>query len=256
MVGKFNAQSLIMETFGTFLLCFFGGLVVLDNDNLISVAIVHSVILLVIVHIGGDISGGYYNPAVTVGFLISKNNSFKITISYLAVQFLGSILAGLLLLLKVPETEGLGYPKPPIKSNLFKVFVYETCATFVLVLTIFYNVKTKKGSTIGGLFASVVVLMSILSIGPVTGGSLNPARSFGPSLIDGNFLFRGFWVYLTAPFLGGALGAIYFEYVLKSNLVAIQKSLEADLSESKSFREDSDFNRNSQKQPLNLNLEI
>jgi aquaporin Z len=237
MVGKFNAQSLIMETFGTFLICFFGGLVTLDNNNIISVSLVSAIIVFIVIHIGGDISGGYYNPAITFAFFISKYNNYKITLCYLVVQIIGSVLAGIILLVKIPETEGLGYPKPPLDSNLAKVFIYETSATFVLVLTMFFNIKTKKGSTISGLFSSLIVLMSILSIGPVTGGSLNPARSLGPSIIDGNFLFYGFWIYLTAPFLGGLLGAVYFEYVLRDNLQLIENSLSADFTETKGLKD-------------------
>lgn len=254
MVGTFNAQSLIMEVFGTFMLCFFGGLVVLDNGNLTNVALAHALILFIVIHIGGDVSGGYYNPAVTIGFLVSGDNCFRITISYFLAELLGSVIAGLFLLLKVVDAEGLGYPKPVPGSNLFRIFIYETMATFLLVLSIFYNVKMKKGATMAGLFVGVVVLLSILSIGDVTGGCLNPARSFGPALVDGNFAFYGFWVYLTAPFLGGAIGALYFEYVLKKNLhkIAYRKSLApTNIFDIQNF---DDKTRDSEKaEPLTLN---
>lgn len=100
MVGQYNAKSLIMETFGTFMLCYIGGLAVMLDHNLFNIALAHAIILFVLIHMGGDISGGYFNPAVTIGFVVTKDNDLKITLSYLIVQILGSLLAGFLLLLK------------------------------------------------------------------------------------------------------------------------------------------------------------
>lgn len=119
---------------------------------------------------------------------------------------------------------------PAPHSNLLLVFIYEAITTFILVLSTIFNVKTNKGATISGLTVGIVVLMSILCIGPITGGSLNPARSFGPSILDENFFFRGFWVYLTAPFVGAVLGGIYYENILKVTDKENQQSLVNDLN--------------------------
>ena len=230
MVGKFNTQSLLMEVFGTFALLYFGGLVSLYGPgDLTSIAIAHALILFLIIYIGGDISGGYFNPAVIIAFLVSKDNNIKVSLSYLAAELVGALLAGVLLLAKgLPNKEGLGYPMPNPDSDLFTCFVYETLTTFLLVLSIFYNVKCGKPLPLAAAISSIVVLMSILCVGKISGGSLNPLRSLGPSIIDGNVFFYGFWVYLTAPLLGGALGALYYEFILRDNLDKIKTAKELE----------------------------
>lgn len=207
--------SFVMEMFGSFCLCYFGGLAVIHTDG-IAVAFVHGLILFFTIHIGGDISGAHFNPAVSITFIVTGMENWIKMLIYIAFQIIGSILAGSLLLIKAnTDKTGMGYPRPGPNTNLLAVFIFETIATFLLLVGIFVNIKRKQNATMTGLFVGIAVFIDILTVGEDTGASMNPIRALGPSIIDGDPFFYGFWIYLTAPILGALLGALYHEFVIK-----------------------------------------
>lgn len=209
--------SFVMEMFGSFCLCYFGGLAVIHTKG-IAVAFVHGLILFYTIHIGGDISGAHFNPAISLTFALARIENWIKMIFYIGFLVLGSILAGLFLLIKANDTKsGMGYPMPGQNTNLFAVFIFETIATFLLVIGVFTNIQRKNSATVTGLFVGIAVFIDILTIGEDTGASMNPIRALGPSIVDLNPFFYGFWIYLTAPILGSIFGIIYHDYFIDSS---------------------------------------
>ncbi|HZL12542.1 MAG TPA: aquaporin [Verrucomicrobiae bacterium] len=202
---KFGAEIL-----GTFALVFAGtGAIVIDQASggaitHVGIALTFGLVVLAMIYTVGDISGAHLNPAVTVGFWAARRMSGREVLPYIASQITGAILASALLRFLFPENKLLGVTLPA--GSEMQSFALETVLTFFLMLTIL-NVSTgakEKGVTAGIAIGSVIALEAMFA-GPVSGASMNPARSLAPALVSGHF--EHLWIYLTAPPLG-AVGAM------------------------------------------------
>lgn len=189
----------------------------LDPAGLVAVAVAHAFALFVGVAIAANISGGHLNPAVTFGLAIGGNITILTGLFYWIAQCLGSIVA--CALLKV-VTNGLSVPTHGVASgmNAFGGVVMEIVITFALVYTVYATAADpKKGSL--GIIAPIaigfIVGANILAAGPFSGGSMNPARSFGPAVVSGDFSQN--WIYWVGPLIGGGLaGLIYGDIFIAS----------------------------------------
>ncbi|KAH6782183.1 delta tonoplast integral protein [Perilla frutescens var. hirtella] len=182
----------------------------LDAPGLVAIAVAHAFALFVAVSIGANISGGHVNPAVTFGLAVGGQITILTGIFYWIAQLLGAIVASYLLTV---VTGGLAIPTHGLAAGVGAVqgVVMEIIITFALVYTVYATaVDPKKGSlgTIAPIAIGFIVGANILAAGPFSGGSMNPARSFGPAVASGNF--AGNWVYWVGPLIGGGLaGAVY-----------------------------------------------
>ncbi|KAL1551520.1 Aquaporin TIP2-1 [Salvia divinorum] len=182
----------------------------LDPAGLVAVAIAHGFALFVAVSIAANISGGHVNPAVTFGLAVGGQITILTGIFYWIAQLLGAIVASFLLSV---VTGGLAIPTHGLAAGVGAVqgIVMEIIITFALVYTVFATaVDPKKGSlgTIAPIAIGFIVGANILAAGPFSGGSMNPARSFGPAVASGDY--SEIWVYWVGPLIGGGLaGAIY-----------------------------------------------
>jgi aquaporin Z len=199
------------EMLGTFALVFAGtGAIVIDQASggvisHVGVALTFGLVVLAMIYTVGDISGAHLNPAVTLGFWAARRMSGREVPPYIFSQITGAILASALLKFLFPKNELLGATLPA--GSEMQSFVFETVLTFFLMLTIL-NVSTgakEKGITVGIAVGAVIALEAMFA-GPVSGASMNPARSLAPALISGHF--EHLWIYLTAPPLG-ALAAVF-----------------------------------------------
>jgi len=153
----------------------------------------------------GDISGAHLNPAVTMGFWAACRMSGREVVAYITSQFIGAILASGLLRFLFPENELLGATMPA--GSEMQSFVLEAVLTFFLMLTIL-NVSTgakEKGIT-AGIAVGAVIALAAMFAGPISGASMNPARSLAPAVVSGHF--EHLWIYLVAPPLG-AVAAMF-----------------------------------------------
>ncbi|MED6157034.1 putative aquaporin TIP2-2 [Stylosanthes scabra] len=187
----------------------------LDAPGLVAVAVAHAFALFVGVSIAANISGGHLNPAVTFGLAIGGNITLLTGLFYWIAQLLGSIVASLLLsyvTAKSIPTHGVA------GINAFAGVVFEIVVTFGLVYTVYATAADpKKGSlgTIAPIAIGFIVGANILAAGPFSGGSMNPARSFGPAVVSGNFADN--WIYWVGPLIGGGLaGLIYGDVFIGS----------------------------------------
>lgn len=159
-------------------------------------------IVMAMIYSVGDVSGAHINPAVTLGFWWSGRFPLRRVPAYLAAQLVGSLAAGALLLAMFPQAKSLGATIPA--GAVWQSFLLEivlTCMLMYVILSVATGAKEKgimAGIAIGG-----VVLLNCLWGGPISGAAMNPARTFGPSLLGGDA--DSVWIYLLAPIIGAAL---------------------------------------------------
>jgi aquaporin TIP len=216
-------KSYWAEFLGTFALCFVGqGAIVvqhiLGHGDLLTIAIAHGVVLATMISALGSVSGGHFNPAVTLGFVVTGRQSMTSAITYWISQLLGAVVASVLLRAAVPGEAGdaVHYGVPVIAAGIgvSQAFILEFVLTFFLVTAVWGTVVDERGPRIGGFGIGLTLMVGILVAGPLTGGAMNPARAFGAALVSGNW--NAHWLYWLAPLLGGAAAArIYKSVVLR-----------------------------------------
>ncbi|KAL7114129.1 hypothetical protein ACP275_04G100700 [Erythranthe tilingii] len=185
----------------------------LDPAGLVAVAVCHGFALFVAVAIAANISGGHVNPAVTFGLAVGGQITILTGLFYWIAQLLGAVVASFLLTF---VTGGLATPIHGVGVGVGAVqgVVMEIIITFALVYTVYATaVDPKKGSlgTIAPLAIGLIVGANILAAGPFSGGSMNPARSFGPAVASGDF--SGHWIYWVGPLIGGGLAGLVYSNV-------------------------------------------
>lgn len=198
-------QKLIAELLGTFALVFAGtGAIVIDQVSggivtHVGVALTFGLIVLAMIYTFGDVSGAHFNPAVTIGFWSAGRMPGREVLPYLGSQVIGALLASIVLRMLFPANPLLGATIPS-GSNL-QSFVMEFILTFFLMLTIL-NVSTgakEKGIT-AGIAVGAMIGLEAMFAGPISGASMNPARSLAPAIVSGHL--EHLWLYLVAPPLG------------------------------------------------------
>jgi aquaporin Z len=173
--------------------------------GLVGVALAHGLVLMVMAAAYGDISGAHINPAVTIGLWAGRQIKTAEAVGYIVVQLLGGIAGALVLRFVLGNAAGslgatvLGAGVSPVEG-----LVVEAILTFFLVNTIYQTAVRGKAGNLAPVAIGMTLAFCILMGGPLTGASLNPARTIGPAVATGNY--RDLWVYLAGPVLGG-LGA-------------------------------------------------
>jgi len=218
-------QVLLAEFLGTFFLCFAGIAAILSNTpavgsgaGLVGIALAHGLALSIAVNAFGGISGAHHNPAVSTGFLLIGRLPPSRFIPYVIVQLAGATVAAAACRALFPAEAvmqaQLGIPLPAAWASTSVVLLAEFIMTFLLMIAIMGTAVDERGKAvkIGGFGVGLTVTFDILAGGFVTGASMNPARSFGPALVQGNWLFH--WAYWVAPIAGACVAALLYEKVL------------------------------------------
>jgi aquaporin NIP len=161
-------------------------------------------VVIALIYSLGHISGAHLNPAVTIAFFFVRRFPKKEVLPYLLSQFLGAFLASFFLSLLLGHGQSMGETIP--KVSTLSAFVLEALQTFFLMFTIMAVATDSRAvGEMAGLAVGAVITLNAIWAGPLTGASMNPARSLGPALISGHY--DGLWIYLTAPVIGAILGA-------------------------------------------------
>ncbi len=205
------SKRFISEIIGTFALVFCGTGAMVINDftggtlTHVGVAITFGLIVMGMIYAFGDISGAHMNPAVTIGFAYAKKFPWKEVPAYVLAQLIGAFLASGILLYLFPESQTLGATLPGLSA--LKVFILEIILSFFLMVVII-NVSTgsKEIGVVAGIAIGSIVLLEAMFAGPITGASMNPARSIAPAVVSGNI--ADLWIYIFAPIIGCVLAVV------------------------------------------------
>jgi MIP family channel proteins len=216
-------KSYWAEFLGTFALCFVGqGSIVMQqasgNPSLLVIAAAHGIALATMISALGVWSGAHFNPAVTLGFVVTRRMSLTSAITYWLSQLLGAIAASFLLRAVVPGEAGemvhYGVPMLAAGVSAGQGFLLEFVMTFLLVTAVWGTAVDERGPRIGGFGIGLVVFADILVGGPLTGAAMNPARAFGAACASG--VWTNHWIYWLAPMAGGVGAARVYKSLLSS----------------------------------------
>ena len=213
------ARRALAEGLATFMLVFAGcGAIVADTLTFgglgfVGIGLVFGLVIMVMIYATGHLSGAHINPAVTVAFVLTRHFPVRDAAAYVAAQVAGATAGALVLLAVWPDTPAaLGATVPAVDVGAGSAFVYElilTAALMFVITAVATDTRAQGGAAaiaIGG-----TVGLDALFGGPITGASMNPARSFGPALAAGEW--QDFWIYLAGPFAGAALGALAYQLI-------------------------------------------
>src|ERR1700730_15692088 len=224
-------QKFIAEFLGTFALVFFGAAAICADRylqgaggiGLLGIALAHGLAMAIMVSALGHISGGHFNPAISIGFWVTKRIGTMEVFLYWAAQILGAIAAAFLLKAIIPEETwravALGPPELVRDFSRLSAMLLEGMASFSLVLVFFAASVDERGSfrSIAGFGIGLTITLGILVIAPFTGAAMNPARALGPALASNHWTNWG--VYWIGPLAGGFLaGLLYASLYLKKSV--------------------------------------
>ena len=211
------ARRAAAEGIAAFALVFAGaGAIVADAEHhgalgTVGISLVFGLAIMVMVYATGHLSGAHINPAVTVAFTLTRHFPAREAVAYVAAQLAGATLAALVLLaVWTDQPAQLGATVPSVGAG--SAVVYEAVMTALLMFVVMaVATDTRAAGAAAAIAIGGVIGLDALCGGPVTGASMNPARSFGPALVAGEW--REFWVYVAGPFAGATAGALAYQLV-------------------------------------------
>jgi len=235
-----NPRNWFAEAIATYALVFFGPLSIilsvvafgdgLSIESIIMISLGHGAVVGLMVYAFGHISGAHINPAVTIPMMITKKISVQDGIGYIIFQLIGAVVAAFSLKAILPEIGAKvnfgtqGGPSELLNSSIASGIAVEIILTFFLVTVIFLTAVHKKaaagihGISIGG----IVFLLHLVGV-PLTGASMNPARTFGPAVVSGFWELH--WLYWVAPIIGGIIAGVIMNYVFVNKAEPKTKSV-------------------------------
>jgi aquaporin Z len=210
-------RKYLAESMGVFAIVFFGTGAVIVNQQSggtithAGISVIFGLVVFVMIITFGDISGAHFNPAVSVAFVVAKKFPLKELLPYIISQLIGALLASAVLKLMFPANEFLGATIP--KGSELQSFMMELLLTFFLMLVILH---VAHGASEKGLFAAIAIgctiLLEAMFAGPVSGASMNPARSFAPAIISHHL--EHLWLYIVATIIGAILAVPVWKYLV------------------------------------------
>jgi len=211
------SRELLAESIGTFTLVFTGTGAVIVNQlsqgaiTHLGISFVFGAVVAALIYALGHISGAHFNPAVTLGFWRSGFFPSRRVLPYIVAQMLGGATASLLLLLSFGNVANLGATLP-LHGNWLQAFILETILTFVLMFVILGSGLDRRAPIgFAGMAIGLTVGLEAACMGPITGASMNPVRSFAPALVS--WTWQHHWLYWIAPILGAQIAVLVYRHL-------------------------------------------
>jgi len=203
-------KKYLAEFIGTFALVFCGTGAIVINDvtnggvGHIGIALTFGMIVTAMIYAFGNISGAHINPAVSIAFSLTDRFNKKYLAGYLIAQLLGAFFASGILRILFQTHETLGATIP--FDTWHQTFILEIILTYLLMVVILFVSQNKSVSSFTGLAVGGTVMLEAMFAGPITGASMNPARSLAPAIVSGNI--ADLWIYIFAPIIGAILASL------------------------------------------------
>lgn len=212
-----HSRELLAEFIGTFVLIFAGtGAVMVDRISNgavthLGISIVFGAVVTALIYSLGHISGAHFNPAVTLAFWSGGFFRRSLVLPYIVAQVLGAITASSLLRISLGMVGNLGATLPR-NGDWLQALILETVLTFILMLVIFGSGLDRRAPIgFAGIAIGLTVALEAACMGPITGASMNPARSIAPALVGGNWQHH--WIYWIAPIAGAQLAMVTYRHL-------------------------------------------
>ena len=209
------ARALVAETIGTFALVFAGGGAIMVDEKRsalghVGVAITFGLVIMVMIYAVGHVSGAHFNPAVTFSFALARHFPRRHVPLYWGAQLAGALVAAAILRGSLGNIAHVGATFPSGSDG--QTFLWEAILSFFLMFVIMaVATDTRAVGEAAAIAIGGTVGLDAMFGGPITGASMNPARSLGPGIIAGDL--HAIWVYLLAPIVGAAIGALAYAFV-------------------------------------------
>jgi MIP family channel proteins len=214
-----SQRKLGAEFVGTFALIFFGCGSALQGADLVGQALANGLAIGLMVTAVGHISGGHFNPAVTLSMLVTGRIEPGEAARYWVSQLAGAVAAALVLLAIFPSviTDAANLGVPAVGGHGISTgnaLVAEIVGTFFLVFVIYGVAVDKRGAfpILAGLPIGLIISIGVLALAGISGAAFNPARWFGPALVSGTF--TNFWIWIVGPAVGAVLAGLFYDRVL------------------------------------------
>jgi aquaporin Z len=218
-------QKLVIEALGAFSLCFFsiGAVVLTQGQDIVAIGIATGLAIGIMVAAGGHISGGHFNPAITLGVLATRRISVPDAVAYIVAQMVGAVLGAGAITLAYLDVDrnrvDLGLPAvgtsiaadPPESLTVWNALSMEIILTFFLVLVVFGTAIDKRsiGRWVAPLAIGITITIGNLAGVASSGAAMNPIRWFGPAVIQQEF--DDFWIWIVGPIVGGLIAAVLYD---------------------------------------------
>ena len=209
------ARSLVAEAFGTFALVFAGaGAIMVDAKTHqlghIGVAITFGLVIMAMIYAIGHISGAHFNAAVTLAFVLTRHFPLRRAVAYWGAQLAGALTAALVLRGSLGNIAHVGATLP--SGSQAQSFLWELVMTaFLMFVVMAVATDTRAVGEAAAIAIGATIGFDAMFGGPISGASMNPVRSIGPAVVSGDL--HALWLYIVAPVIGAALGAVLYQFV-------------------------------------------
>jgi MIP family channel proteins len=215
-------RALLAELIGTFALVFAGAGAIMVDDKThalghVGVAITFGLVIMAMIYAVGHLSGAHFNPAVSFAFALTRHFPWTKLLGYWVAQGTGALIAAAILRGSLGNRAHIGATLPAGSPG--QAFLWETVLTFFLMFVILsVATDTRAVGEAAAIAIGGTVGLDAMFGGPITGASMNPARSLGPALVSGDL--HALWVYLFAPLVGAAVGGFAYQFVRREPMAA------------------------------------